>query len=972
MIPRKNRTLEQLPTCLVDPTRKIRFRFGMGWYRGYAGDTIATALCRNGLLAIARSPGSRRPRGIWSLDDAEGRLRVAVNGAPDFPAETTRLQPGMAVVPQSPKFWEAGPLKARFRRFADRFPDPPPALEWLPLIGKRRPVSAAAGLDPAFRSRELLDAAFLHCEVCVVGGGPAGMMAALAAAESGLRVILLERNPRLGGHFLWRGDDYGPELPLYRRADHLAGRLDESPDVRIFLDAAVHAVTPDGTVRAVQSGGEGRLFHERRLRIAARRIVVATGRRERFPVFENNDRPGVISPDAACRLARLYGIMPGKKAVAAVADDAGLQAALDLHELGLPILAVADRRIDGADSDLRLALLEKELPFLRGWIPRSVTGNKRVREVELVPLGTGEGGRYSVDLLIASAGRTPADELLAAAGTGREWAADAEEWRPAEPPEGIYAAGGLLGIEAPADLEHSGRFAGRAAARDLGAAGAGERRPPAKPSAVSAGDISARWEEMNPNLAFVRPAEELALADLVRAGRAGIDHPEIALSWLGGGMAAGKAALADDGFRRALAWAGGLPPEAVKPAPAASPSAPPRAGTLAAGRRDPVRRTPLVEQMAASGVLPARLGDWLAPARFGADPQAADELAALRAAAGLMDGSARGKFRVFGPGALTALHRIYVNNLAPLKIGDAATAAMCHPEGYPLDIGEIARHDRDEFFVTTRPERADLFESWILEHAPADCPPFHVVDLTDALGTLILAGAAAEIALQRLTRQNVSAAALPAMGYRRVLLDESVPARILRTDALAVPSYDIHVPSSQTAAVWDLIMDAGAEMGIRPFGHLAAGILRLRRGGIDLERESDFRTTLVDLRLGKLWGIERTTPRPLGEAAWRRAMDEPGRIKRVFFRGYVNGPVPPEGSVVVDDGRPAGRVCLCRFHPDIRAAMGTALVPEHLAEPDTRLFLAATGDPEEEWIEVEIREPDDMERPVRRGIGEEG
>ncbi|MFP4032416.1 MAG: hypothetical protein ACLFTV_12710, partial [Desulfococcaceae bacterium] len=395
-------------------------------------------------------------------------------------------------------------------------------------------------------------------------------------------------------------------------------------------------------------------------------------------------------------------------------------------------------------------------------------------------------------------------------------------------------------------------------------------------------------------------------------------------------------------------------------------------GTLAAGRRDPVRRTPLVEQMTASGVLPARVGDWLAPARFGADPQAADELAALRAAAGLMDASARGKFRVFGPGALTALHRIYVNNLAPLKIGDAATAAMCHPEGYPLDVGEIARHDRDDFFVTTRPERADRFESWIREHAPTDCPPFHVVDLTDALGTLTLAGAAAETVLQRLTRQNVSAAALPVMGYRRVSLEETVPARILRTDALAVPSYDIHVPSSWTAAVWDRIMDAGAEMGIRPFGHLAAGTLRLRRGGIDLERESDFRATLVDLRLGKLWGIERTTPRPLGEAAWRRAMDEPGRIKRVFFRGYVNGPVPPEGSVVVDDGRPAGRVCLCRFHPDIRAAMGTALVPEHLSEPDSRLFLAATGDPDEEWIEVEVREPDDMERPVRKGIGEEG
>lgn len=972
MIRRGNRKLEQLPTLWVDPERKLRFRFGLGWTRGYAGDTIAAALYRNGVLGLVRSPVFRRPRGIWSLDGADGRIRVAVDGMPDFPAETTRLENGMTVQPQSPRFRDAGFLKGRLARFAARFPDPPPYLAWLPWMKPQKAAPPAAALDPSFRPHRLVDAADLHCEVCVVGGGPAGMAAALAAVESGCRVVLLERNPRLGGHFLWGVVENSVQIPLCQYAADLARRLDEMPDVRLFTDAAATAVVPGGPVSAVQSGGEGRWFQERRLRIHARRVVVATGRRERFPVFENNDRPGVIGADAACQLARLYGILPGKKAVAAVADDAGLQAVLDLHELGLPILAVADRRADGADSDLRLAILEKELLFLRGWIPRSVRGKKRVQEVELVPVGPGEGRRFAADLLIASGGRVPVDGLLTAAGAGREWAADAEEWRPTRLPDGLYAAGGLLGLASPAALESSGRRAGLAAARDLGFQAADMHHPLEKPEVGPPGDFTARWSEMNSRLAFVLPSEELTLEDLTRAGRAGIRHPEIALGWLGSGMAAGKAALADDAFRRALAWAGGAALETVIPPPARPPVAPVRGETLAAGRRDPVRRTPLVEQMTATGVRAGRIGDWLVPARFGADPQAADELAVIRAGVGLMDASATGKFRVFGPGALTALHRICVNNLAPLKTGEAVTAVMCHPEGYPLDIGEAARHDADEFFVTTRPERVDAFEAWIRNHAPADCPPFHVVDLTDALGTLILAGAEAEMLLQRVTRRNVSAAALPPMGYRRLPLEESVPARVIRTDALAVPSYALHVPASQTGGVWDLLMDAGAELGVRPFGVVAAGTLRLRRGGIDLARESDFRATLVDLRLGKLWGIERTTPRPLGEAAWRKAMDERGRIKRVFFRGFVNGPLPPEGAVVLEEGRPVGRVCLCRFNPDIRAAMGTALVPDHLSEPDARLFLAATGDPDEELIQVEVREPDDMERPVRRGIGEEG
>jgi sarcosine oxidase subunit alpha len=976
MIRRKPKKLNALSSLWVDPDRRIRFRFGLGWYRACVGDTIATALFRNGVATLSRGLRFRRPRGLLDLDGDIAVHGVEVDGMPDRPAEATRVRDGMVVLPQSPprpRPWAPGGFLARFFPPDVGLRPLPWPLRTLPVLrdGGRR-AAAGARIDPAFRLPAPMSARYLHCEVCVVGGGPAGMAAALAAAAQGLRVVVVERRPRTGGAFAWRGGDVAAGIPGHRRAAELSREVADHPEIRRF--SQTEAVELDGgRVIAVRRGGRGDLFFEERLEIFARSVVAATGRRERPAVFENNDRPGILTADAALGLARLYGVLPGQRAVAAVADDAGLAAALELAELGLRLAAVADRRSGKAPPPVREALEERGVPVLDGWIPFSVGGRKRVKSVALRPGAGGAARAFSADLLMASAGREPVAELVIAAGATPAGEGEGGPWRLESWPERLHPAGGLLGIEDPTALELSGWCAGLAAAADAGAdVGAELRRHRAMvemaPRAEDGGDWAAGWSEMDGRLCFVARDPDVTLEDVEQAVRAGFDHPETAAAYIRNGLGVGPGGVGGEAFRRALAWFRGVSAAEVPPPAAPLPAKPVLAGTLAAGRRDPVRRTPMLERAAASGVLAARIGDWAIPGRYGADPVASDELAGVRAAAGLMDASAMGKFRVFGPGALPALHRVCVNNLSVLKTGGAATAVRCDADGHPLDIGEAARHDQEDFFLTTRPERADDFEDWIRRHAPPDAPPFHVVDLTDAMGTLVLAGAAAGEVLQRVTRYNVSAAALPPLGYRWLRLEGDLPVRVIRTDALAEPCYALHFPASRTAAAWDFLMAAGADLGIRPFGSVAAATLRLRRGGIDLARETDGRTTLVDVGLGKLWGLERTAPRPLGEAAWRRAMGQRGRIQRAFFRGAVNDPVPPDGAVVLEGDRPVGHVCLCRFFPEIRAAMGTALLPEHLARPETRLNVAVSGDPEADTIEVEIRELDQMRWPLHRPV----
>ncbi|MBW1713625.1 MAG: (2Fe-2S)-binding protein, partial [Deltaproteobacteria bacterium] len=449
--------LRPMPTHRIDLDRPLSFTYRGRTMKGLAGDTVAVALLANGVRILSRSLKYHRPRGLYSLDGESSNCLMAIDGIPNVRAEVTLLQEGLKVEPQnvsgSPErdrlgfidkldlFLPAGFYYNLFHK---------PAGLW-PFFMKR--IRKMAGMGSLDTTKDLVsgrfDELFLNAEVCVLGGGPAGLSAALAAAEQGLRVVLFEARPWLGGFFDWRTRDFEPGLALFQRARNLAQKVAQQPNIRVFSQTFVNNLCGGNLVTAFQVGGPDDYFKERYIEVRAGSVVTALGCIERPLIFENNDRPGVMQVACAHRLAKTYGLLPGRDAIFSVGDDLGLEAALDLAQAGLKIWYVADCRRQGQDPELVEALKAKRIAYLPGWVANRALGKKTVSGVELVSLDGSGQKKFNCQVIVASAGLTPVTGPLSLAQAKMTYDQETNFFLPTELPPGHHAAGRLLGLTDP-------------------------------------------------------------------------------------------------------------------------------------------------------------------------------------------------------------------------------------------------------------------------------------------------------------------------------------------------------------------------------------------------------------------------------------------------------------------------------------------------------------------------------------------
>ena len=287
--------LTQLPTLRIRPTESFSFTYRGKQYRGMAGDTVATALFANGVRVFARSLKYHRPRGLYSLDGECSNTCMEVNDIPNVRTEKALLRDGMVVKPQN--VW--GSPERDLLGFLDRLDWAMPAgfyYRWMhkpykfwPFFLKRIRKMAGLGiLKPSLELEGNCDEVYPKADVCVIGGGAAGMSAALAAAEHEFRVILLESRPWMGGVFDYRAAEYTQDVPLHQRAQELSRQVEETPNIRVFAHTTMVGLYNNNLITAFQVGGEGDSFDERYVETRAESVVVATGCIERPLVFENN------------------------------------------------------------------------------------------------------------------------------------------------------------------------------------------------------------------------------------------------------------------------------------------------------------------------------------------------------------------------------------------------------------------------------------------------------------------------------------------------------------------------------------------------------------------------------------------------------------------------------------------------------------------------------------------------------------
>jgi sarcosine oxidase subunit alpha len=944
--------LKNLPTLHIDPERVLSFTYRGKTCQGLAGDTVATALYANGIRVFGRSLKYHRPRGLYSLDGECSNTMMEVDGVPNVRAETTMLASGMTVKPQnvkgSPEFdllgfmdhlsW-AMPAGFYYRAFHK------PARIWPAAIKQIRKAAGLGTISPDFRMKGRFDEIYPSAEVCVIGGGPAGMAAALAAAEQGLRVILLESRPWLGGVFEYRAAAGPSGRPMFENVQELSRKVRGTAGIRIFTHAPVVGVYTDGQVTALQHGGADQSFDQRYIEIRAKSVVAATGCIERPLLFENNERPGIMQAECALRLARTWGILPGREAVFSVGHDQGLEAAVDLCDLGLQVAVVADLREDGQNPQLLDALAQRRIPVLKGWVARKAHGCKHVSHVTLSSLNGHFNREAPCDLLVASAGLTPVTGPLTLAEAKLAYDSHTGFFLPKVLPDWLHAAGRLLGLNHFESVTASGRLAGLRAARHCGVDAAAfiqdcESRLKELPGPVRGSKfVSAPRSGKKAFLCF---DEDTTLKNVDQAMDMGFDVPELIKRFTSAGTGPGQGSIPGHNLPLYVSQSGSSPDPQPRPTLTRPPLVPTLTAGYAGASHAMVKRTPLHELQKADGGRMETVGDWKRARRFSDDIRCRAEIENVRTNVGLLDASSLGKFRLFGPGALKALQRVYVSDMSRMPAGRAKYSAMCNDDGCLIDDGVVVQTGENDYYFTTSTGRAGVTAEWIRYHTRFDNWDFSIVNLTDAYGVINIAGPNARAVLSRVTPAAVDNQAFPYMGYREFDVG-GVAVRALRLGFVGELSYELHVPSSWMAYVWGLVTAAGREFGIRTFGLEAQNALRLDKGHIIIGSESEQRTTLLDLGLEFLWHRRKPEARTVGDAALRHTEKQSGRLKLVGFKMEDASAQPPRDGSPIVDKRIRGYVCTARYSVALKEPVGMALVEDELAAEGSRLAIYEDG-----------------------------
>ncbi len=987
------------PTCRVDFSRPLDFTFLGRAVRGFAGDTVASALYGAGVRVFGRSLKYHRPRGLYSIEGESSNTYMAIDGVPNECAETTTLRAGMSVRAQNVR----GDPRTDLFGLIDPFDRLMPAGFYYRLFhrpyrlwplfqnGMRR-MAGTGVLDPQgdYHRDGVRAERYLNAEVAVVGGGMAGMTAALAAAESGLRVCLFERRPWLGGHLAWRVRAFEGE-PLYRRAGALAARLRGAENVSVFTSSPVTGVWGENLVTGFTTGAEGDPFRECHWECRAKAVVIAQGCMDRPLVFNHNDRPGVMQAGTAWRLARTYAVRPGRAAVFSVGDDLSLEAAVDLADLGVEVRGVADARAEGAqDPELVADLEERGIPLLPGWATSRALGRKRVKACELRPLSGGGSSHFRCDLLVANAGMQPRIGALATVGARLAYCVRTHSFQPVELPPGVFAAGSMTGLRDPRAIEESGRCAGDLAAADGGVASGGSwpglaprtggeamsatvpattvpaTVPPAtarRDADALSGPVAGCEIRHGPGIgrgakAFVDLDEDGTCKNVRESAAQGFDAPELAKRFGGFGLGPGQYRVTGQNLAMIMADLRDDPLEAARPTTVRPPLAPPSLATLAGPGHNLHKRTPLHTEQAARGATFRRAGPWMRARHFSDDPASRKEILNVRNNVGILDSSPLGKFRIHGPDALQALQRVYISDMRKTRPGRCKYSAMCNDMGQLVDDGVVVQEGERDYYFTTSSARAGTTVEWFRFHTRQDGWDYNLVNLTDVLGSINIAGPNARKVLQRITKDDVSNATFPYMACRRIIVGDGVEARCLRPGFVGELSFELHVPSSYSQYLWKLLMETGDDLGIQPFGLEAQYCLRAEKGHIIVGAESEQRVTLTDLRMGWMWDRHDTASKKVGAPALRACEKQPGRLKLVGFRvdeakaaheevattgvrarRSRSRPSLRDGAVVLAGGEIVGYVCSTRRSDTLGWQYGMALVRDGHAEKGAAIHL---------------------------------
>ena len=859
----------------IDRNTLLHFTFNGVRYTGHPGDTLASALLANGVHEIGSSVKLGRPRGVVAAGSEDPTSLVQIEAPfsePMLLATTVELYDG---------------LEARG------------------LAGQGR---LAAEPDPA-----RYDAKHEHCDVLVVGAGPAGLVAALTAARSGARVVLVDEQSQAGGALLGV-EEYLDDRPSAEWVADIVAELKSTPGVLVLERTTAFGMYQDGFVLALQKrtdhlgfAAPASVARQRVWRIRTKQTVLATGAHERPVVFADNDRPGIMLASSARTFLHRYGVLPGSRAVVFTTNDSAYCAAIDLAESGVDVALIVDARPE-APARLATECAARGIEVRAGQL---VTGTEGTRRVTAVHVG---GEKIECDTLLVSGGWNPVVSLFSQARGKLRYDAELGAFVPGEELSTVRVAGSATGELDLNACTRQGRDAGAAAAGAAGFASGGQVPLPVSDSRCTARSGLVLWRVPgDEDASFVDLQRDATVSDVLRATGAGLRSLEHIKRYTTIGTAHDQGKTSGMIAAGIVAEALGVELEDQRPTtfrpPYTSVSFAALAGRDRGELHDPVRVTAIHPWHVAHGALFENVGQWKRPWYYpkpGEDLHAAvlRECRATRESVGMMDGSTLGKIDVQGRDAGKFLDMLYTNMMSNLKVGKIRYGVMCGVDGMVIDDGTVIRVGEQRYLVTTTTGNAAKILDWMEEWLQTEWPHLdvHCASVTEHWVTIPLVGPKSRAVLGEVAPDlDVSNEAFEFMTWHDTHV-AGVPARVCRISFSGELAYEINVTAWHGLAVWEALMAAGEKYGITPYGTETMHVLRAEKGYPIIGQETDATVTPQDL--GMSWAVSKKKPDFIGKRSFARA--ENNRTDRKQLVGLL--PVDPEvllpeGSQIVETDR---------------------------------------------------------------------
>ncbi len=913
----------------VDREREIQFTFNGKPYTGLAGDTLCSALLANGVHMIGRSWKYHRPRGVMSAGAEEPNAifqlekgnRTIPNARgtqvelyDNLDAGSVNCWPSLDfdMLSINSKFSRLMPAGFYYKTFMW------PKSMWMKY---EHFIRKASGLGEAPRENDpdRYEHTHAHCDVLVVGGGVAGLSAALAAGRAGARVIVVDEQAEFGGLTLASKaqiDGLDAVQWIENAVTELQGMAEVTllPRSTAFGYHDYNFLTINQRLSDHLPLAERAASREKLWQVRAQQVVLATGAAERPLIFSNNDRPGIMLASAVSTYANRYAVKPGSRAVIFTNNDSAYQTALDLKAADVEVVAVVDARAASA-SEIAETVRSAGIQVINASVVVDTAGRKHLRSVQVMGLSddgksvTGNSMSLGCDLLALGGGWSPVVHLNAQSGARPTWDEAAAMFRPGEPTQAQASAGAGNGTLDLAGCLHEGATAGNAAAS---ACGFDSSMAAAAADKIDNEAILPLWQLPSPfpggrgPKAFVDLQNDVGASDIALAVREGFQSVEHVKRYTAMGFGTDQGKLGNVNGMAILAENMGQSIAATGTTTYRPNYTPVSFGAFAGqnlGDRlfDPVRKTAMHGWHEENGAMFEDVGQWKRPWYY---PQAGEDLhaavnrecLAVRDRVGILDATTLGKIEVRGKDAAEFLEMIYTNNWMKLEVGKGRYGFMLGEDGMVMDDGVTIRLGEDHFFMHTTTGGAAGVLAWMERWLQTEWPQMEVflTSVTDHWATAAVVGPKSrDVVVAVCEGIDFTAGAFAFMESKTGTIG-AVECRVNRISFSGELAYEVNIPANHGRFMWEKLMQAGEPFGITPYGTETMHVLRAEKGYVIVGQDTDGSVTVDDLGLS--WALSKTKDDFIG----KRSLSRPDTIRK--DRKQLVGLLTEDPKTVIPEG----------------------------------------------------------------------